>query len=42
LAGSQSNPKWKIEPGKLADLVIVEGNPLVHIRDTTHVRKGHP
>jgi hypothetical protein len=28
-----------IEPGKLADLVIVEGNPLVNIRDTTRVRK---
>jgi len=28
-----------IEPGKLADLVILEGNPLVNIRDTTRVRK---
>jgi ribosome-associated protein YbcJ (S4-like RNA binding protein) len=28
-----------IEPGKLADLVIVEGNPLVNIRDTMRVRK---
>jgi Tol biopolymer transport system component/imidazolonepropionase-like amidohydrolase len=28
-----------IEPGKLADLVIVEGNPLTNIRDTAKVRK---
>jgi Tol biopolymer transport system component/imidazolonepropionase-like amidohydrolase len=28
-----------IEPGKLADLVIVDGNPLVNIRDTSKVRK---
>jgi Tol biopolymer transport system component/imidazolonepropionase-like amidohydrolase len=28
-----------IEPGKLADLVIVEGNPLVNIHDTMRVRK---
>jgi imidazolonepropionase-like amidohydrolase/dipeptidyl aminopeptidase/acylaminoacyl peptidase len=27
-----------IEPGKLADLVIVEGNPLANIRDTMRVR----
>jgi imidazolonepropionase-like amidohydrolase len=27
-----------IEPGKLADLVIVEGNPLTNIRDTIRVR----
>jgi hypothetical protein len=28
-----------IEPGKLADMVIVEGNPLANIRDTTRVKK---
>ena len=28
-----------IEPGKLADLAIVEGNPLVNIRDTIRVKK---
>ena len=28
-----------VEPGKLADLVIVEGNPLTNIRDTMRVRK---
>jgi imidazolonepropionase-like amidohydrolase len=28
-----------IEVGKLADLVIVDGNPLVNIRDTMRVRK---
>jgi Tol biopolymer transport system component/imidazolonepropionase-like amidohydrolase len=28
-----------IEPGKLADLVVVEGNPLANIRDTLRVRK---
>ena len=27
-----------IEPGKLADLVIVDGNPLANIRDTSKVR----
>jgi imidazolonepropionase-like amidohydrolase len=27
-----------IEPGKLADMVIVEGNPLTNIRDTAKVR----
>jgi len=27
-----------IEPGKLADLVIVDGNPLTNIRDTSKVR----
>src|SRR5262249_51143953 len=27
-----------IEPGKLADIAIVEGNPLVNIRDTIRVR----
>ena len=28
-----------IEPGKLADLMIVEGNPLTNIRDTVKVKK---
>ena len=28
-----------IEAGKLADLVVVDGNPLVNIRDTLRVRK---
>jgi imidazolonepropionase-like amidohydrolase len=28
-----------IEAGKLADLVIVEGNPLVNIADTMRVRR---
>jgi imidazolonepropionase-like amidohydrolase len=28
-----------IEVGKLADMAIVEGNPLVNIRDTMRVRK---
>ena len=28
-----------IEPGKLADMVIVEGNPLTSIRDTAKVKK---
>ena len=29
-----------IESGKLADMAIVEGNPLVNIRDTMRVRKA--
>jgi imidazolonepropionase-like amidohydrolase len=33
------NDLGTIEPGKLADLVIVEGNPLVNIWDTVRVRK---
>jgi imidazolonepropionase-like amidohydrolase len=33
------NDLGTIEVGKLADLVIVEGNPLVNIRDTMKVRK---
>jgi imidazolonepropionase-like amidohydrolase len=32
------NDLGTIEPGKLADLVIVDGNPLVDIRDTMRVR----
>jgi hypothetical protein len=32
------NDLGTIEPGKLADLVIVDGNPLVNIRDTMRVR----
>ena len=28
-----------LEPGKLADMVIVDGNPLVDIRDTIKVRR---
>jgi hypothetical protein len=33
------NDLGTIEPGKLADMVIVEGNPLTNIRDTTKVKK---
>jgi hypothetical protein len=33
------NDLGAIEPGKLADLVIVDGNPLVNIGDTMKVRK---
>jgi imidazolonepropionase-like amidohydrolase len=33
------NDLGTIEPGKLADLVVVEGNPLVAIRDTMRVKK---
>jgi Amidohydrolase family len=33
------NDLGTIEPGKLADLVIVEGNPLTNISDTMKVRK---
>jgi Tol biopolymer transport system component len=33
------NDLGTIEVGKLADLVIVDGNPLVNIRDTMRVRK---
>jgi Tol biopolymer transport system component len=33
------NDLGTIEPGKLADLVIVEGNPLVNIADAMKVRK---
>src|SRR5581483_790455 len=33
------NDLGTIEPGKLADLVVVEGNPLVNIRDTVRVQK---
>jgi imidazolonepropionase-like amidohydrolase len=32
------NDLGTIEPGKLADLVVVDGNPLVNIRDTMRVR----
>ena len=32
------NDLGTIEPGKLADLVIVDGNPLTNIRDTSRVR----
>ena len=28
-----------IEPGKLADLVVIDGNPLVNIRDLRKVRR---
>ncbi len=34
-----SNDLGTIEPGRLADLVVVDGNPLVNIRDTVRVRK---
>jgi Tol biopolymer transport system component len=33
------NDLGTIEPGKLADMVIVEGNPLTNIRDTARVKK---
>ena len=33
------NDLGTIEPGKLADMVIVEGNPLKNIRDTVKVKK---
>jgi imidazolonepropionase-like amidohydrolase len=26
-----------IEPGKLADIIVVDGNPLTHMRDLRHV-----
>jgi len=32
------NDLGTIEPGKLADMVVVDGNPLVNIRDTMRVR----
>jgi imidazolonepropionase-like amidohydrolase len=28
-----------IEPGKLADLVVIDGNPLVNIRDLRRVKR---
>jgi imidazolonepropionase-like amidohydrolase len=28
-----------IEPGKLADLVVVDGNPLVNIKDLKRVKR---
>jgi len=36
---SAQNDLGTIEVGKLADMAIVEGNPLVNIRDTMRVRK---
>jgi hypothetical protein len=33
------NDLGTIEPGKLADMVIVDGNPLTNIRDTTRVKR---
>ena len=36
---SASNRLGSIEPGKLADLVIVEGNPLNNISDVRRVKR---